>query len=164
MRQRSAFREPLARSARLHRSRSSSEIFTPTPPTHSTPLRGTCPWWEVRARTRFKKKIWEEPWEVVASFHYLPGGVKVDGRCESTIENLYAVGQVQGGLFGADRLGSVSLTELFVFAKIAAESALERLADGIGTEDHPAQHQRGECRTGPSSGAEEHPLNEQGDE
>jgi fumarate reductase (CoM/CoB) subunit A len=70
----------------------------------------------------------EEPWEVVASFHYLPGGVKVDGRCESTIENLYAVGQVQGGLFGADRLGSVSLTELFVFAKVAAESALEKLA------------------------------------
>jgi fumarate reductase (CoM/CoB) subunit A len=71
----------------------------------------------------------EEPWEVVASFHYLPGGVKVDGRCESTIENLYAVGQVQGGLFGADRLGSVSLTELFVFAKVAAESALEKLEE-----------------------------------
>jgi fumarate reductase (CoM/CoB) subunit A len=71
----------------------------------------------------------QEPWEVVASFHYLPGGVKVDERCESTVENLYAVGQVQGGLFGADRLGSVSLTELFVFAKIAAESALENLAE-----------------------------------
>jgi fumarate reductase (CoM/CoB) subunit A len=71
----------------------------------------------------------EEPWEVVASFHYLPGGVKVDGRCESTVGNLYAVGQVQGGLFGADRLGSVSLTELFVFGKIAAESALEKLAE-----------------------------------
>jgi fumarate reductase (CoM/CoB) subunit A len=71
----------------------------------------------------------EEPWEVVASFHYLPGGVKVDGRCQSTVENLYAVGQVQGGLFGADRLGSVSLTELFVFAKIAAESALEELEE-----------------------------------
>jgi fumarate reductase (CoM/CoB) subunit A len=70
----------------------------------------------------------EEPWEVAASFHYLPGGVKVDGRCESTVGNLYAVGQVQGGLFGADRLGSVSLTELFVFAEIAAESALENLA------------------------------------
>jgi fumarate reductase (CoM/CoB) subunit A len=71
----------------------------------------------------------QEPWEVVPSFHYLPGGIKVDGRCESTLENLYAVGQVQGGLFGADRLGSVSLTELFVFAKIAAEAALEHLAD-----------------------------------
>jgi fumarate reductase (CoM/CoB) subunit A len=70
----------------------------------------------------------QEPWEVVPSFHYLPGGVKVDGKCESTVENLYAVGQVQGGLFGADRLGSVSLTELFVFAEIAAESALEDLA------------------------------------
>ncbi len=71
----------------------------------------------------------EAPWEVVASFHYLPGGVKVDERCESTIGNLYAIGQVQGGLFGADRLGSVSLTELFVFAKIASEAALENLAD-----------------------------------
>jgi succinate dehydrogenase/fumarate reductase flavoprotein subunit len=71
----------------------------------------------------------EEPWEVVASFHYLPGGVKVDARCDSTIENLYAVGQVQVELFGADRLGSVSLTELFVFAKIAAESALEKLEE-----------------------------------
>ncbi|MBW1686203.1 MAG: FAD-dependent oxidoreductase [Deltaproteobacteria bacterium] len=71
----------------------------------------------------------ELPWEVVASFHYLPGGVKVDERCESTIGNLYAIGQVQGGLFGADRLGSVSLTELFVFAKIASEAALEHLAD-----------------------------------
>jgi succinate dehydrogenase/fumarate reductase flavoprotein subunit len=71
----------------------------------------------------------EEPWEVAASFHYLPGGVKVDDRCESTVGNLYAVGQVQGGLFGADRLGSVSLTELFVFAKIAAKSALENLAE-----------------------------------
>jgi succinate dehydrogenase/fumarate reductase flavoprotein subunit len=71
----------------------------------------------------------EVPWEVVASFHYLPGGVKVDERCESTIGNLYAIGQVQGGLFWADRLGSVSLTELFVFAKIASEAALENLAD-----------------------------------
>jgi len=71
----------------------------------------------------------EVPWEVVASFHYLPGGVKVDERCESTLGNLYAIGQVQGGLFGADRLGSVSLTELFVFAKIAAESALENLSE-----------------------------------
>jgi succinate dehydrogenase/fumarate reductase flavoprotein subunit len=71
----------------------------------------------------------EEPWEVVASFHYLPGGVKVDEKCESTVENLYAVGQVQGGLFGADRLGSVSLTELFVFGKLAAESALEKLGE-----------------------------------
>jgi succinate dehydrogenase/fumarate reductase flavoprotein subunit len=70
----------------------------------------------------------EEPWEIVASFHYLPGGVVVDGSCESTVGKLYAVGQVQGGLFGADRLGSVSLTELFVFAKIAAEAALENLA------------------------------------
>jgi len=70
----------------------------------------------------------EASWEVVASFHYLPGGIKTDGNCESNVKNLYAVGQVQGGLFGADRLGSVSLTELFVFGKIAAESAIRGLA------------------------------------
>jgi len=67
----------------------------------------------------------EVPWEVVPTFHYLPGGVKVNKNCQSKIANLYAIGQVQGGLFGADRLGSVSLTELFLFGKIAAESAVE---------------------------------------
>ncbi len=67
----------------------------------------------------------EAPWEVVPTFHYLPGGVKVNEKCQSEIRNLYAIGQVQGGLFGADRLGSVSLTELFLFAKISAESAVE---------------------------------------
>ncbi len=69
----------------------------------------------------------EKPWEVVASFHYHPGGIKVDEQCQSTVRNLYAIGQVQGGLFGSDRLGSVSLTELFVFAKIVAESAVEKV-------------------------------------
>ncbi|MBI5117990.1 FAD-dependent oxidoreductase [Candidatus Poribacteria bacterium] len=68
------------------------------------------------------------PWEVVASFHYHPGGVKVDQRCQSTVRNLYAIGQVQGGLFGADRLGSVSLTELFVFGKIAAGAVIKQVA------------------------------------
>jgi fumarate reductase (CoM/CoB) subunit A len=56
------------------------------------------------------------------------------------------VGQVQGGLFGADRLGSVSLTELFVFAKIAAESALENLAESpqptLGSERVESRIQR----------------------
>jgi fumarate reductase (CoM/CoB) subunit A len=61
----------------------------------------------------------------------MPGGIKVDERCQSTVRNLYAIGQVQGGLFGADRLGSVSLTELFVFAKVAAEAA------GKGLDDDP---------------------------
>ena len=94
----------------------------------------------------------------MASFHYLPGGVKVDGRCESTVRDLYAVGQVQGGLFGADRLGSVSLTELFVFAKIAAESALENLEESpqprLGSEMVESRIQRRASlrgRTGSSS-------------
>ena len=67
------------------------------------------------------------PWEVIPTFHYHPGGVRVDERCQSTVSGLYAIGQVMGGLFGADRLGSVSLTELFLFGKIAGESALQEV-------------------------------------
>jgi succinate dehydrogenase/fumarate reductase flavoprotein subunit len=67
----------------------------------------------------------EVPWEVIPTFHYHPGGVRVDERCQSTVSGLYAIGQVMGGLFGADRLGSVSLTELFLFGKIAAENAVQ---------------------------------------
>jgi len=66
---------------------------------------------------------WEEPWEVAPTAHYFMGGVKVNHHCESRIKGLYAAGQSQGGVHGANRLGSVSLTELFVFGRIAGESA-----------------------------------------
>jgi len=56
------------------------------------------------------------------SAHYMIGGVKTDLLGRTTIENLYACGEVAStALHGANRLGSNSLLEGLVFGKIAGE-------------------------------------------
>jgi succinate dehydrogenase/fumarate reductase flavoprotein subunit len=65
----------------------------------------------------------EEPWDVLPSAHYNMGGIKTDPWCRSTIGALYACGQAQGGVMGGNRLGSTSLTEIFVFGKRAGRTA-----------------------------------------
>ena len=65
----------------------------------------------------------EEPWDVLPSAHYNMGGIKTDEWCRSSIRALYACGQAQGGVMGGNRLGSTSLTEIFVFGKRAGRTA-----------------------------------------
>ncbi|MFA5784229.1 MAG: L-aspartate oxidase [Phycisphaerae bacterium] len=54
------------------------------------------------------------------SAHYMVGGIKTDPDAKTSLENLYACGEVAStGLHGANRLGSNSLLEGLVFGKIA---------------------------------------------
>jgi fumarate reductase (CoM/CoB) subunit A len=66
---------------------------------------------------------WKEPFEAIPSQHFFMGGVKVDARLSSRVPGLYAVGEVSGGVHGANRLSGVAFPELFVLGPLAGAEA-----------------------------------------
>lgn len=82
----------------------------------------------VRAAYGQAAAAWEEPWDVYPTAHFFMGGIVVNEWGEvQGVENLYACGEVAGGLHGGNRLGSVAMTELFVFGKRAGERAADEI-------------------------------------
>ncbi len=57
--------------------------------------------------------------------HFFMGGVRINERCETSLEGLFAAGEVSGGVHGANRMGGNALTEIIVFGKRAGQYAGE---------------------------------------
>ena len=69
--------------------------------------------------------IREVPVEIAPAPHTTLGGIKTDINCGTTVDGLFACGEVMGGLHGANRLGGNAGLEVLVFGKIAGKSASE---------------------------------------
>ncbi|KAH3683490.1 hypothetical protein WICPIJ_005538 [Wickerhamomyces pijperi] len=69
--------------------------------------------------------------EITPVVHFTMGGVKINEHGQvynledKIIDGLYAIGEVSGGVHGANRLGGNSLLECVVFGSRAAESVLQ---------------------------------------
>lgn len=69
----------------------------------------------------------EEPILIYPTQHYQNGGMVINTKGESTVPNLYAAGEVSGGVHGQNRLGSNSLLDIFVFGRRSGQNAAEHV-------------------------------------
>ncbi|MBM4240530.1 MAG: fumarate reductase subunit A [Euryarchaeota archaeon] len=74
--------------------------------------------------------IREEPMEVAPTAHHFMGGVRINEWCESSVKNLFAAGEVSGGVHGANRLGGNALADTQVFGRRAGIRASENALKG----------------------------------
>jgi len=69
--------------------------------------------------------IRKKPMEVAPTAHHFMGGIKIDENGHSSVENLFAAGEVTGGVHGANRLGGNALADTQVFGERAGKAAAE---------------------------------------
>jgi len=70
----------------------------------------------------------KEPILTYPVLHYQNGGLVIDERAETTLEGLYACGEIAGGTHGRNRMMGNSLLECTVFGRRAGRAAAEKVA------------------------------------
>ena len=70
--------------------------------------------------------IRKEPILVYPTLHYQNGGLKITDDGQTDIENLFAAGEVVGGIHGRNRLMGNSLLDIIVFGRNAGRNASEK--------------------------------------
>jgi len=60
---------------------------------------------------------------IASCAHYTMGGIRINDECKTSVEGLYAAGEVTSGVHGANRLGGNALSEIIVFGAIAGREA-----------------------------------------
>jgi succinate dehydrogenase / fumarate reductase flavoprotein subunit len=65
--------------------------------------------------------IRKEPILIYPTLHYQNGGLKITDDTQTDIENLYAAGEVVGGIHGRNRLMGNSLLDIIVFGRHAGQ-------------------------------------------
>jgi succinate dehydrogenase / fumarate reductase flavoprotein subunit/L-aspartate oxidase len=68
----------------------------------------------------------EEPIFTYPVLHYQNGGLVIDANAQTTLEGLYACGEIAGGTHGRNRMMGNSLLECCVFGRRAGEAAAEK--------------------------------------
>lgn len=89
--------------------------------------------------------IMREPILVYPTQHYQNGGILIDEFGETAVENLFAIGEVSGGVHGRNRLGGNSLLDIFVFGRRAGIKAAERTKEieiGKLSLDHVLEYEK----------------------
>ena len=101
--------------------------------------------------------IRKEPILVYPTLHYQNGGIDISPDCSVTgIENLYAAGEVTGGIHGRNRLMGNSLLDVIVFGRTAGISAAQKsktAKHGKPSLDHVGKYEKETEKAGIDTGA-----------
>ncbi|HTZ40919.1 MAG TPA: FAD-dependent oxidoreductase [Syntrophales bacterium] len=84
--------------------------------------------WDVHPLAIFRRLRFDfrsNPVAVSPAVHFMMGGVRTDNQGRTDIEGLFACGEIQWGLHGANRMGGNAMTECVVSGAIAGRSAAD---------------------------------------
>ena len=80
-----------------------------------------------------------QPYEWAPGAHHFMGGIVINERCEAGVSGLYAAGEAEAGVHGANRLAGNALTETQVFGAIAGANAAQ---NALSKSYVPLSHER----------------------